>query len=517
MHCKVGRTGSRAFRKARMRHGRAVAKLLASSISVSCLMGCMVGPDFTSPQPPGVSGYLPPGQRLSLLTTDGGASQRVALGAALPEEWWQLLGSPYLDGLVRRGLAQNADVRAQEAAIRAAQAMALAQRGALFPSLNANYNATRQKVPVESQTSNAPSGASVYSVHTAQLTAAFVPDVFGGTRRLVEAAEAQVSIEELRREAVVLTMSANIAVAAIEEASLRGQIAATRRLITIQNQVLDLLRQQERVGQIGQTEVAVQETALAQAKLLLPPLEKSLARQRNLISQLTGRFPADGEETAFELSSFRLPRILPVSLPADLVRQRPDIRVAEATVHVASAQVGVAIAARLPQIKLTADVGSAASAFSKLFTGGTGLWAIAADVVQPLFDGFSLRYKQKAAEELLVQSIEQYRGVVLVAFQNVADALLALDADARTLTAAVEAERSALRSIRLLRRQLEEGQISLPNLLTAQQAYLQASLARVQAEAARLADTVALFQALGGGWWRNRIEVVATASIGPAH
>ena len=483
-------------------------KLIGAAGVVSTLMGCMVGPDFTSPQPPGVSGYLPGERGALVLASDGGPSQRLAMGAGLPSEWWSLLGSPYLDGLVSRGLIHNADVRAQEASIRAAQAMALAQRGALFPTLNANLNATRQKVPTESQSSNSATGASIYSVHTAQFTAAFVPDVFGGTRRLIEAAEAQVSIESLRREAVILTMTSSIALAAIEEASQRGQIAATRRLIAIQNQVLDLLRRQERAGQIGLTDVVVQEAALAQAKLLLPPLEKQLGRQRNLISQLTGSFPGDGQETSFELSSFRLPRVLPVSLPADLVRQRPDIRVAESAVQVANAQVGVALANRLPQIKLSGDVGSAASAFSRLFAGGTGLWLIAADAVQPLFDGFALHYKQKAAEELLVQAVEQYRGVVLVAFQNVADALLALEADAKALAAAVEAEQAALRSIQLLRRQLEEGQISLPNLLTAQQAYLQSSLARVQAEAARLADTVALFQALGGGWWNRPVQVV---------
>ena len=493
------------------RAGQSVAgsavRLVSAGLLAAALSGCMVGPDFAPPKPPGVSDYLPPTNTVTTISASGVAAQRLARGMSLPGEWWALFGSSYLNALVSRGLEYNADIKAQEAAIRAAQATALAQRGALFPMLNADFNSTRQKVPTESQSSNAATGASIYSVHTAKLSATFVPDIFGGTRRLIEAAETQVVTEELRREAVVLTMTSSIALAAIEEASQRGQIAATQRLIDIQSQILGLLRRQERAGQIGLTDVVVQETALAQARLLLPPLEKQLGRQRNLLAVLVGSFPSEGAAATFELKSFRLPRVLPLSLPADLIRQRPDIRVAETAVQIANAQVGVAIANRLPQIKLSGEVGSAASALSKLFSGGTGFWLIAGDAMQPLFDGFALYYKQKAAEELLAQSVEQYRGVVLVAFQGVADALQALQSDAKALSAAIEAEQAAGRSIELLRRQLEQGQISLPNLLTAQQAYLQTSLARVQAEAARLADTVALFQALGGGWWNRAVEV----------
>jgi NodT family efflux transporter outer membrane factor (OMF) lipoprotein len=478
---------------------------LAGVAALCCLLsGCTVGPDFISPGAPPVSGYLPQSRQPSHL-----GAQRLHMGADVSAEWWALLGSRGLNSLIQRGLAQNADIKAQEAAIRAAQAMALAQRGALFPTVDGNYNFTRQKVPTESQASNAATGASIYSVHTAQLTVGFVPDVFGGTRRLIEVANTRVEIEQIRRQAAILTVTASIALAAIQEASFREQIAVTRRLIEAQEQVLSLLKRQEGVGQIGLQDVVAQETAVAQAKLLLPPLERQMDQQRNLLAVLTGAFPSDYNFAEFNLKSFKLPRDLPVSLPADLVRQRPDILVAEAGVQVVNAQVGIAIANRLPQIKIAGTVGSAASAFSKLFAGGTGLWTIAGDVVQPIFDGMSLYYKQKAAEEALVQAVEQYRGVVLVAFQNVADTLVALDADSKAVTAAAAAERAAGRSIQLLRNQLEQGQISLPNLLVAQQAYLQTSLARVQAEASRLANTVVLFQALGGGWWKLEVAMAA--------
>jgi len=255
----------------------------------------------------------------------------------------------------------------------------------------------------------------------------------------------------------------------------------------------------------------VQETAEAQARMLLPPLQRQLDQQRHLLAVLTGRFPSEEMVATFELGSFRLPRRLPLSLPADLVCQRPDVRAAEANVHAANAQVGVAIANRLPQITLSGNDGSTALAISKLFAPGTNAWLMAANVVQPVFDGGTLRHKQQAAEEAWMQSVQQYRSVVLTAFQNVADTLRALQADARALSAATAAEQAAQRSFDLVRRQLERGQVSLPILLSAQQAYLQTSLARVQAEAARLADTVALFQALGGGWW-NRWEATIMAS-----
>src|SRR5205085_1320256 len=351
-------------------------------------------------------------------------------------------------------------------------------------------------------------GADTYSLHSPQVSVAFVADVFGGTRRAIESAEAQAEALAFQREAVYLTLSANIALAAIQEASLRGQIAATRRLIALQTELLGILRRRYNNGEIALPDVVAQETAVAQAKLLLPPLEKQLAQQRDLIAFLTGHFPSQEVAATFQLQSFRLPQRLPLSVPADVVRQRPDVRVAEANLHATNAQIGVAIANRLPQITLTANAGSTATAISQLFTPGTGCWMIAGNVAQTVFDAGTLENKQRAAEETMTQSAALYRNTVLTAFQNVAATLRALQADARAVSAAIEAERSASRYIDLIRRQVEQGQVSIPILLNAQQAYLQTSLARVQAEASRLADTVALFQALGGGWW-NRPETVA--------
>ena len=469
------------------------------------LVGCAVGPDFQTPGPPAVTGYLSKERGPGSIRGERVPGQALIRGGEIPARWWELLRSRYLNELIERGIIQNTNLQAAEHAVRIAQANALAQRGALFPTAVGNFNASRQKQPLGTVTPTAESGASTFNLYTAQVTVTYVADVFGGIRRQIEAADAQVEAQAFQREAVYFTLTSNIALAAIQEASLRGQIAATRRLITLQTQLLEILRKRFEQGQIARTDVLTQETALAQTKLLLPPLEKQLAQQRDLLAQLTGGFPSETIAETFELRSFHLPRKVPLSLTADLVRQRPDIRVAEANLREANAQIGAAIANRLPQITLNGNVGSTASTVVQLFSPGTGFWLIAGNAAQTLFDAGTLENKQRAVEEAFNQLTSQYRTVVLTAFQNVADTLRALQADANAVDAAIAAERSAATNIRLVREQVEQGLVNIPVLLIVQQAFLQTSIARVQADAARLADTVALFQALGGGWW-NRPE-----------
>ena len=458
------------------------------------LTSCAVGPDFVPPPSPETGGFLSP-RRDRIPGT--------AVGADIAARWWEVFQSRELNRLIEDGITNNADLAAAEAAVRVAQANALALRGTLFPLINASFDASRQQVPVQTLDSNAASGAAIYSLYTPQVTVSFVPDVFGGTRRAIESADAQAEQAAFQREAIYVTLASNIALAAIQEASLRGQIEATQRLIGIQTQLLTVLRSQNERGQIALPDVVAQETAVAQARLLLPPLEKQLAQTRHMLATLTGRFPSEQLPAAFGLRSFRPPRRLPLSLPADLIRQRPDIRAAEANLHAMNAQVGVAIANRLPQITLTANAGSTATSLAQLFGPGTVFWTIAGNATQTVFDAGNRYYKQRSAEEAMAQAAAQYRGTVLTAFQNVADVLRALQSDSRTVTAATAAEQSAQRSIDLVRRQVEQGQVASPVLLNAQNAYLQTSLARVQAQAARLADIVALYQALGGGWWNK--------------
>jgi NodT family efflux transporter outer membrane factor (OMF) lipoprotein len=328
----------------------------------------------------------------------------------------------------------------------------------------------------------------------------FTPDIWGGNLRAVENLDAVAEQQLFQLDAAYLALTSNVVTAAIQEASLRGQIAATKRIIGIERDLLDILKRQFSFGQAAQADVLAQDAALAQAEQLLPPLEKQLAQQRDLLTSLAGQLSADEIVQKFDLAHLKLPTNLPVSLPSRLVDQRPDVRAAEANMHSASAQVGVAIAARLPNIVLSANGGSAAYNLPQSFAAGTGFYTIGAAATAPIFDGFTLYNKQKAAEAALDQAEAQYRATVITAFQNVADALRALQTDTRAVQAAVRAETAAKASLDIVQTQLNAGQVNQLAVLNAQQTYLTAAVVRVQTDANRLSDTAALFMALGGGW-----------------
>jgi len=473
--------------------------------------GCAVGPDYQRPKPPEVKRLTAVDLPAQTQPGAAGEPQSFASGADIPAQWWTLFRSEELNVLIESALKQNQDLKAAEAALRVASELALAQRGALFPQIDAGVSSSRQRV-AGTLASPAADGSTLLSLHTAQLTVGYTADVFGGIRRQVESAEAQAEAQRFRREAVYLTLTSNVVVAAIQEALLRAQIDATREIIEAAAKLTEFAHRQRELGQIGAADVAAQETALAQAEATLPPLLKQLTALRHLLAVLTGRYPGDGIAQKFDLESLALPAELPVSLPSALVQQRPDVRAAEASLHAASAQVGVAVANRLPNITLSAAAGSTALKISQLFTSGTHFWGIAADAVQPIFRGGTLLHLQRAAEAAYEQAEAQYRSTVLIALQNVADALQAIDSDTKTLAAGDAAARTARRSLDIARKQWQAGAAGFISVLNAQQAYAQTVVALAQARAARFSDTAALFQALGGGWW-NRGDA-ATAPEG---
>ena len=474
--------------------------LLGVAIAAS---GCALGPDFRRPA---VDDSIPLTDRpiarqTSSAPVPGGASQRFADDASLAAQWWKVFGSEALNELIDAGLENNADLQAADAALRAANELALAQRGAFFPSVSASYEPSRQKT-APLLASALQSNEQLYSLHTAQVSVGYTADVFGATRRLVESTDAQAEAQRFQREAARLTLTSNIVAAAIQEASLRAQIEATRDIVKSARRLSDLTRKLHDAGQVSGAEVAAQDAALAQAEAALPPLQKQLDLQRDLLAVLVGRFPGQGFTQKFDLAALVLPGELPVSLPSSLVEHRPDIRAAEAQLHSASAQVGVAIANRFPQVTISASTGSAALEFSQLFASGTTFWAIAGNIAQPIFDGGTLLHRQRAAEAQLDQAGAQYKSTVLVAFQNVADVLHSIESDAQALEAASRAERAAARSLEIAERQWRAGASGFLGVLIAQEFHEQAAIALVQARAARYTDTAALFQALGGGWWK---------------
>jgi NodT family efflux transporter outer membrane factor (OMF) lipoprotein len=484
------------------------------------LASCTVGPDFERPEPPAASRFTADPLPAMTVSTpvEKGEAQRFSIGRDLPGEWWSLFRSPALDALIKDALAANPGIKAAEAALRQAHELRMAGEGAFFPLVQGSFNASRNKTAAS--LTPVPAGNSLYyNQYTAQLAVTYVPDVFGGTRRTVEGLLALEEAQKFQLEAAYLTLTSGLVAAALGEAGLREQITATKEVIRIQHDSLDILRKQFALGQVAGQEVAAQEAALAQAEANLPPLAKQLAQQRDLIAVLAGRVPSDQPAARFELASLQLPQDLPLNLPSSLVEQRPDIRAAEASLHAASAAVGVAVAARLPQITLSANAGNTAVSpltIANLFGPGAGFGTVAANAAQTLFDAGILLHKQHAAEAAFDQSAAQYKETVLTAFQNVADTLEALKSDADTLRAAAAAEKAAKDSLDIARRQLSLGAVNYLSLLTAETAYQQALITRVQAQAARLADTAALFQALGGGWWTRAELAVKAGGAGPS-
>jgi NodT family efflux transporter outer membrane factor (OMF) lipoprotein len=482
------------------------SKAACAALSLLALSACAVGPDFAVPPAPAVSGYTPEGQPAATVSVDiaSGAAQRFDSGRDIPGEWWKVFHSKELDGLIAEALRANPSLQAAQAALWQAKENLYAQEGHLMPSLDANASDTRQQFsPAEF---GLPGSPLIFNLFQTTVNVSYTPDVFGGQRRLIETQAALADYQRFQLEATYLTLTSNVVTAAVQEASLRGQIDATLEIIKSETDQLTVVRNQFDAGAASRTDVLTQQSAVATTQATLPPLQKQLEQQRHLLLTLIGRFPNDAHNDHLTLASLRLPTDLPVSLPSQLVEQRPDVRASQAQLHQASSQIGVAIANRLPQFTLTGDYGSAAVTTAALFTPGALIWSAAASGTQPIFHGFTLLHQQRAAEAAYDQAGAQYRSTVLTAFQNVADALRALQFDAATLKAQRAALRDASETLDLARGQYRLGAITYLILLNAQNSYQQARLAVVQAQAARYADTAALFQALGGGWW-NRADV----------
>jgi len=464
--------------------------VLAGLVATSCT----VGPDFQRPAAPAVKNYY-----AKPLAVD---NQRFIEGANIPAQWWESFHSAPLNALVQRALAANPNIDAARAALLVAQETAAAQRAAFWPQISTNLTPTRQKI-ADNLSSPLNTPTNPFSLQTAQVNVGYTFDVFGGTRRQVESLEAQAEFQRYELEAARLSLAANIVTAAVQEASLRSQIAALGKVVTLQEEMLGLTRRQAVLGGLAEAGVISQEVALAQSRAALPPLQKQLAQTRDLLTALAGGFPDKELGQSFDLEHFELPKELPLSLPSTLVEQRPDVRAAEAMAHAASAQIGTAFANMLPQFSINANIGSVAANIGDLLKNGNGFWSVAGNITQPIFEGGALSHHKSAAEAAYYQAMAQYRATVITAFQNVADTLHALEQDANALHAAMAAEQAASRSLSIARRQVELGDTSRLTLLNTEQFYEQTVVSLVQTQMNQYADTAALFQALGGGWWNQ--------------
>jgi NodT family efflux transporter outer membrane factor (OMF) lipoprotein len=542
---------------------RSKPQVLFYLVVLALTTGCTVGSDFTVPNPPDVQRLTP--LPLSGRIVAGGEVQRFAHDRDIPGEWWSLFRSRQLTDLMERALRDNHDLKSAQAALRVARANYEAQKGALFPVINLNETSSRQKVATADLAAPTVSGSPFYTLHTGQLTISYIPDVFGGIRRQVEAATAQAELQQFMLEASYLTLTSNIALAAIQEASLNAQIRETESAIKDEKLLAEGEGFAPAFSSASARDWAALRAAIAQAEQTIPLLRKQLAAQHDLLIALSGQFAGSGLAKHFSLARLWLPRELPVALPSQIVEQRPDVRAAQSNLHAAGALVGVAIANRIPLFNLSGNIGRTSGEIGNLFnpTPQFLFWTVAGSVAQTIFDGFTLEQRQRAAEAGWEQAAEQYRSTVVTAFQNVADVLQAIELDARSRDKAIAALSAAKENLCLtvagfvgyngmgkpedyrnlsgissddaqLKARIAQNfgewwrRVCTPDstlkdklskeskdkkdapsgidVLTSEQLYLATRLSLMIARATQYMDVVALFQALGGGWW-NRSDI----------
>ncbi|CEG58545.1 efflux transporter outer membrane subunit [Legionella fallonii] len=480
-----------------------------AAIIVACslfLSACKVGPNFRSPPPPPVQAYTetPLPKKTARSQSAGGNAQTFVATEDIPMLWWELFHSESINQLVRAGIAHNPSLASAIAAIKQAQENVNVQIGnSLFPAIKTVDAAERLRYSTLAIGGvSGESGALTFNLYNPTFTVSYTLDTFGGARRQIEALKAQVDYQQFQLLAAYLTLTSNIVNTAVSIGSYQEQITATLELIRIEEGVLKILKKQYRLGGISQADVLTQQTTLEQTKATLPPLQKNLSVAKHSMTALIGTFP-DRPLPTIKLNSLRLPPEIPLSLPSNLVRQRPDIRAAEATLHYACAEIGVATANLLPQIGMTGSYGWLNIVLANLFTPSNVVWNITGQLTQPIFQGGALWAARRAQIAAYEQSLAQYRQTILQAFQNVADSLRAIETDARTLQAEVLAEKAARDALKLTWSQYRLGGTNYINLLNAQRQFQQTRINRIQAQAARYTDTVALFQSLGGGWWQK--------------
>ncbi len=478
----------------------------------AALAGCAVGPQFTAPPPPALSGYT--ATPLAPATAPAaGVVQSFNQGADIAGDWWTLYQSPALNALITTALAHNPSLQAAQQTLVAAQETVREAQGGLAPTVSGSFQTQRQQASIaQAQSSGVPvsgGASSPYTLYNATVSVSYAPDLFGLAARGIEEERATALYQRDELEAAYLSLTANIVTAAITEASLRAQIDATNQIIGAEQQQLDILNTQFRLGGVSAANVLSQQANLATAQATLPPLYLQLAQSRNQLADYAGAFPANFHLADFTLASLHLPTDIPVSLPSALLAQRPDIAAVTAQLHAATAAVGVADANMLPQLSLSADIGHEALTTGALFTPQTLLWSLVAGVTQPIFEGGQLAAKRKIAIAQLRQAGDNYQTTVLSAFQNVADSLAALQYDAQTLQANQNAADAAAQSLAVTQAQYQAGAQPFTAVLSAQTTYQNDALALVRAQAARLSDTAALYQAMGGGWW-HRNDVTET-------
>lgn len=473
--------------------------LIAGFVLISMgIWGCALGPDFVPPAPPEVEGYTQGKTPAETIAADG-KQQQFEWGAKISRDWWHLFQSDKLDRVIQLAVANNPTLQAAQARLRESQANLQAGYGVFFPQIEGKADITREKFNAASFGGSGP--ATLFTVYSTSAAVSYNFDFFGRSRRTVEGLKAQSDYQNYESQATYLTLLGRVINAVIAEASYRSQIQATQEIIDDQQHQLNIMEAQVKAGIIASQDVLSMRARLASTQATLPPLQQSLDQTRHLLATLVGQVPAAWTPPEVGFTDFTLPEHLPVSLPSDLVRQRPDILAAEAQLHVASADIGVATANMFPSIDLTAQYGQSTIKSGLLFNPISNFWNLGVGLTAPLFQGGRLWYQRKAALAAYDAALADYRQTVLAAFAQVADTLRALEHDAQALDAQSQALESSQQSLKLVQENYKAGKADYVQVLIADLQYQQARIGYLTAKAQRYQDSATLIAALGGGWW----------------
>ncbi|HUI45368.1 MAG TPA: efflux transporter outer membrane subunit [Nitrospirota bacterium] len=479
------------------------------AVLLCCMLSCAVGPNFERPKQPSIESYTTGTTTTTTIPADGKA-QHFEQGAKIVSDWWQLFNSPKLDAVVKEAIANNPNLQAAQASLRQSQDNLRAGYGVFYPQLSAGLDASRQKSAPALTGGITPS--SIYNLFTLSATVSYALDVFGGERRAVESLGAQVDFQHAMVSATYITLSGNVVNAMIAQAGYQEQIKATEQLIDLQREQVKLTEAQAQAGTVPYANLLSLQSQLASLEATLPPLQQKINQTWHLLATLVGRTPAEWAPQQVELADLTLPGELPLTLPSQFVRQRPDILAAEAQLHSASAEIGVATAALFPSFTLSGDYGVGSNTSNNLFKSNSSFWSLGGSISAPLFRGGTLWYGRQAALDAYQSSLANYRQTVLSAFAQVADTLRALEHDAELVHAQSRALKAAEEALRLIQDDYQAGTANYIQVLVADGQYHQAQIGYLQALAQRYQDTAALFVALGGGWWNAEENVTGTAS-----
>ncbi len=464
------------------------------------LAGCAVGPDFVRPEPPQVEHYTNGAEPAETIPA-GGQAQHFEQGAKIAADWWRFFNSSGIETVIKDAIVNNPTLQAAQASLLQSQDNLRAGYGVFLPQVDAGFDASRQKSSL-ARFGGSPK-SSIFNLYTLQATVSYTLDVFGGEHRTVESLEAQADFQRYAFLGTYLALSGNIVNTIIARAAYREQVKATDQVIGFEKEQVGITETQAQAGTVPYSNVLSLRSQLAASESTLPPLRQKLSQADHLLATLTGHLPAEGTLPQIDLADITLPGNLPLSLPSDLVRQRPDVLAAEAQLHSASANIGVATAAMFPDFTLSGAYGWSNNSLGNLVKNSSGIWNLGGGVVTPIFHGGTLWFRREAAIEAYNQSLANYRQTVLSAFEQVADTLRALENDADAVKSQSEALSTAEETMRLLQANYQSGTVGYLQMLIADAQYSQAKIGYLQALAQRLQDTVALFVALGGGWWND--------------